>query len=82
MAREKVEAEHQQELASHERSKADEAAREAAAIDEAASGELSKATPALEEARRAVDCLSKPSLVELRSMASPPAIVLVVTKSV
>ena len=73
MGHERGEAEKQQELANAEAAKADQAASEAAVIEEEAEKELAQAEPAMIAAAAAVDCLSKASLTELKGFSSPPA---------
>lgn len=73
MGKERGEAEQQAKNAGVEREKANKAAAEASKIEEEASGELAVAKPALEEAKHAVDCLSKASLTELKSLTKPPS---------
>ena len=82
MGKQRGEAQQQQEVAAGEKAKADAAAQEAATIEAEASGELAVAQPALDESKAAVDCLSKASLTELKSMSKPPSGVDKVTKCV
>jgi dynein heavy chain len=47
-----------------------------------ADGELSEALPAMQAAKAAVDCLTKNSITEMKSLANPPKEVVEVTKAV
>ena len=82
MGKEKEAAMAQQQLAAVEKEKAAKAAAEALKYENEAKEELGKAKPALDEAKNAVNCLNKPSLIELKSMQTPPSGVEVVTKCV
>jgi dynein heavy chain len=73
MGKQRGEAEAQQEVAEVEAKKASEASAAAEVIEKQASGELAEAKPAMDAAASAVDCLSKASLTELRSLPKPPA---------
>jgi dynein heavy chain len=59
-------------LANIEAEKAAIASEKAAVIEKDAEAELAEATPAMERAKNAVDCLSKNMLTELKSLSSPP----------
>lgn len=82
MGRQRSEAEAKQAIADEERKKAEGAAETAQKIEEQASGELRVSKPALDAAKDALNCLSKGSLTELKSMTKPPAGVEKVTTAV
>lgn len=82
MGTERHEAEAQQAIADVERKKAAGAAADADKIQGQAEGELAVAKPALDAANEAVNCLSKASLTELKSLSKPPAGVDKVTTAV
>merc|ERR1719171_2730884 len=48
------------------------ASEEAAKIKAVADGELQEAMPAMQAAKEAVDCLTKPAIQELKSLGKPP----------
>lgn len=73
MGRQRGEAEVAQAEADRERTKADVAAREARTIEEQAAGDLALAKPALDAALKAVNCLDKASMTELKSFQKPPS---------
>ncbi|GBG27447.1 Dynein heavy chain 17, axonemal [Hondaea fermentalgiana] len=77
----RADAEKKQEIAAAEQAKAEEATRIAKEIQESANKELAEATPAMEAAAKAVDCLDKKALTELKSLSKPPAGVDEVTKA-
>lgn len=58
-----------------------DAKAKAEAEKEKANQELKEAIPAMEAAKAAVDCLSKPSIQEMKALGSPPAAVLDVAKA-
>jgi dynein heavy chain len=66
IGKEKEAANVQEESAAREAAAADKASAEAAAIQANADEELKEATPAMEAAAEAVDCLSKAALTELK----------------
>jgi dynein heavy chain len=78
----RADADVQNELANAEAAKASEASALAAEIETRAEGELATAKPAMEAAALAVNCLSKAMLTELKSFASVPAGVDLVTSAV
>jgi len=82
MGKQRGEAKIGAEKARVEREAADKAAAEAAEIEREAEKELEAAKPAMEKAQAALDCLDKANLTELRSLKTPPAAVLQVTKCV
>ena len=82
MGKQRGEAKVGAEKARVERVAADSAAAEAAEIEKQAEKELEAAKPAMEKAQNALDCLDKANLTELRSLKTPPAAVLQVTKCV
>jgi len=51
-------------------------------LKEEAGRELAAAEPAMQRAMEAVDCLTKPSIQELKSLKEPPGPVNLVTKAV
>ena len=69
-------------LAEEEQAKADGAAAAAAEAEASATEELKRAEPALAAAKHAVNCLSKSSMAELKSMQRPPDIVALVMRAV
>ena len=73
MGHERGEAEAQQKEASKEQVRCEALATEAAEMEAAAAVELSQAQPLLEDAAAAVNCLTKASLTELKSLTKPPA---------
>ncbi|GBG28212.1 Dynein heavy chain 2, axonemal [Hondaea fermentalgiana] len=73
MAQQRGEAEAQQKIASKERIRAETFATEAKEIEEDAETELAAAQPAMAQAEEAVNCLTKASLTELKSLTKPPA---------
>ncbi|PFH34573.1 dynein heavy chain family protein [Besnoitia besnoiti] len=75
-------AEEESKVANEENEKANEAAEEASAIQKKADEELSEAMPAMERAREAVKCLTKPAIQELKALGKPPAECMEVTKAV
>ena len=75
-------AEEQKVIAAQEQGKADEAAAAASGAEAQATEELKRAEPALEQAKYAVNCLSKASMAELKSMQRPPDIVALVMRAV
>ncbi|CBZ52391.1 hypothetical protein NCLIV_021800 [Neospora caninum Liverpool] len=75
-------AEEESKTANEENEKANEAAEEASAIQRKADEELSEAMPAMERAREAVKCLTKPAIQELKALGKPPAECMEVTKAV
>ncbi len=68
----KGEAQVEQEAAAIEQAKTEEVAAVAAAAQEEADGELAEALPAMEAAKEAVNCLTKPWIQELKGLGSPP----------
>ena len=75
----RADADVQQEKASVEAAAANEASAAAAEIQAQAELELSAATPAMEAAAAAVDCLNKAMLTELKNFTNPPTNVDLVT---
>jgi dynein heavy chain len=82
MGVERAGAEAQQAIADVEAEKASAAAAAAQKIEDAAQVELAVAKPALDAANEAVNCLTKGSLTELKSLSKPPAGVDKVTSAV
>lgn len=82
MGEQKSEAELKQAKADIERAKANAAASKADKIEREASKELQSAKPVLEAAKEAINCLSKASLTELKSLSKPPSGVEKVTMAV
>ena len=78
----RADADVQNEMANTEAEKAAAASAQAAEIEARAQAELAEATPAMEAAKDAVDCLSKSMLTELKSLSAPPAGVDNVTSAV
>jgi dynein heavy chain len=78
----RADADVQNELANAEAEKASESSAIAAEIETKAEGELAQAKPAMEAAALAVNCLSKNMLTELKSFATLPAGVDLVTSTV
>lgn len=58
--------------ANEEAEKTNALASEAAGIKAQADGELGEAMPAMEAAKEAVNCLTKPAIQELKSLGKPP----------
>ncbi|CAD7941439.1 unnamed protein product [Amoebophrya sp. A120] len=58
--------------ANEEAEKTNALAADAAAVKAQADGELSEAMPAMEAAKEAVNCLTKPAIQELKSLGKPP----------
>nr|PIL99668.1 dynein heavy chain family protein [Toxoplasma gondii COUG] len=75
-------AEEESRIANEENERANEAAEEASSIQKKADEELSEALPAMERAREAVKCLTKPAIQELKALGKPPAECMEVTKAV
>eukprot|EP00744_Colponema_vietnamica_P000937 GILI01001621.1.p1 GENE.GILI01001621.1~~GILI01001621.1.p1 ORF type:complete len:2798 (-),score=990.63 GILI01001621.1:124-7776(-) len=75
-------AEGEQKVAQEEQEKTGVLAAAANKIKEEADIELAAALPAMEKAKEAVDCLTKASIQELKSLPKPPAECLDVTKAV
>jgi dynein heavy chain len=75
----RADADVQNEIANAEAEKAGIAAAGAAEIQDQANMELSAATPAMEAAKAAVDCLNKAMLTELKNFTNPPTNVDLVT---
>lgn len=73
MAQQRADAEAQQKVASKERIRAETFAKQAKEIEEDAETELAAAQPAMDQAEEAVNCLTKASLTELKSLTKPPA---------
>merc|ERR1711968_175944 len=73
MGKQRGEAEKQGKVAAIEKEKCSKLAAEAERIEQKAENELKEAKPAMDAAKNAVDCLSKASLIELKSFAKPPA---------
>ena len=73
MGQQRTEAEEQQKFATAEKKKADAAAADAAKIEAEADADLKIAKPALDKAQKAVECLDKNSLTELKGFSNPPA---------
>ena len=73
MGKQRGEAEKQGKVAAIEKEKCSKLAAEAERIEQTAENELKEAKPAMDAAKNAVDCLSKASLIELKSFAKPPA---------
>ena len=73
MGQQRTEAEEQQNIATVEKRKADAAAAEANKIEAEADADLKVAKPALDKAQKAVECLDKNSLTELKGFSNPPA---------
>jgi dynein heavy chain len=73
MGQQRGEAHTQQAIASKERIRAEKFAKEAEEIEADAATELAAAQPALDHAEEAVNCLTKASLTELKSLTKPPA---------
>ncbi|CAK9104463.1 Dynein axonemal heavy chain 17 (Axonemal beta dynein heavy chain 17) (Axonemal dynein heavy chain-like protein 1) (Ciliary dynein heavy chain 17) (Ciliary dynein heavy chain-like protein 1) (Dynein axonemal light chain 2) [Durusdinium trenchii] len=77
----RADAEQKQEAAAVEQARAENASKVANEIQQDANRELAEATPAMEAAAKAVDCLDKKALTELKSLSKPPAGVDEVTKA-
>jgi dynein heavy chain len=73
MGQQREEAQQQNAIAEKEKAKADKATEQAKKLEEQAAGDLAIATPALEAANDAVNCLDKASMTELKSFQKPPA---------
>ena len=69
-------------VADEEAEKTNVLASEAAAIKAQADEELAAALPAMEAAKEAVNCLTKPAIQELKSLGKPPVECTEVTKAV
>ena len=69
-------------IADGEAEKTNALAQEAAAIKAQADAELAEALPAMQAAKDAVNCLTKPAIQELKSLGKPPAECTEVTKAV
>lgn len=69
-------------IADAEAEKTNALAQEAAAIKAQADSELAEALPAMEAAKDAVNCLTKPAIQELKSLGKPPPECAEVTKAV
>ena len=69
-------------VADEEAAKTNVLASEAAAIKGQADEELAAALPAMEAAKEAVNCLTKPAIQELKSLGKPPVECTEVTKAV
>jgi len=82
MGQQREEAQAQNVIAEKEKAKADKASEQARKLEEQAAGDLAIATPALEAANDAVNCLDKASLTELKSLSKPPQGVDKVTSAV
>jgi dynein heavy chain len=66
--------------ADEEEEKTNVAAKEAGDLKEQAEKSLANAIPALERAKNAIDCIKKGHITEMKSMGSPPAMVVVTAK--
>jgi len=74
-------AEEEQRVANIERDKTKILADKASVLRAQADGELGEAMPAMERAKEAIDCLTKASIQELKSLPKPPVECLDVTKA-
>jgi len=73
MAQQRAEAQAQRDLASTERDRAEHFAKKAKEIERDAESELALARPAIQQAEESINCLTKASLTELKSLTKPPA---------
>merc|ERR1711966_573483 len=62
----------EQEKANAEAEITNKVAKDATDLKEQADGELNEAMPAMEAAKDAVNCLTKPAIQELKSLGKPP----------
>lgn len=67
-------------MADEEEEKTNVAAKEAGELKEQAEKSLANAIPALERSKAAIDCIKKNHITEMKSMGSPPAMVVVTAK--
>merc|ERR1719171_2797999 len=67
-----VQVKEEEALANIEAEKTNALAADAAAVKAEADGELQEAMPAMEAAKEAVNCLTKPAIQELKSLGKPP----------
>lgn len=75
-------AEIEQTAANEEEEKTNIAAKEATELKEAAEKSLAAAIPALKKAEAAIDCLNKKMITEMKSLGSPPQMVIVTAKCI
>ena len=68
--------------ADEEEDKTNIAAKEAGQLKETAEKALSQAIPALEKAKNAIDCMKKGHIVEMKSLGTPPSMVIVTAKAI
>ena len=73
-------AEVEQNAANEEEAKTNVAAKEAMELKEQAEKSLAAAVPALKKAEAAIDCIKKGHITEMKSMGSPPQMVIVTAK--
>ena len=75
-------AEVEQQGAAEEEDKTNIAAKEAGLLKESAEKALSSAIPALEKSKAAIDCMKKGHIVEMKSLGTPPSMVVVTAKCI
>jgi len=75
-------AEVEQVAANEEEDKTNIAAKEAQDLKEQAEKSLAQAIPALEKSKQAIDCIKKGHITEMKSLGSPPQMVIVTAKCI
>jgi dynein heavy chain len=75
-------AEVEKEAADIEEEKTNIAAKEAGELKESAENALSSAIPALEKAKNAIDCMKKGHITEMKSLGTPPTMVIITAKCI
>jgi dynein heavy chain len=68
--------------ADEEEDKTNVAAKEAGELKENAEKALASAIPALEKAKNAIDCMKKGHITEMKSLGTPPPMVIVTAKCI
>ena len=75
-------AETEKEAADEEEEKTNVAAKEAGELKDSAEKALASAIPALEKAKNAIDCMKKGHITEMKSLGTPPTMVIVTAKCI